>query len=124
MKKNCLVFMMFASSLVPMANAQVSIFNQPQVQIIDPELEINEVRDVLRSNGYSVKMMNHLFGAENHFFPSTTEKLEQSIFMVNHLIENGTYEQKDRDVMIFILFEAHNLFNGKNQLAKDIATVQ
>jgi len=75
------------------------------------KLEISRIRKELSQMGYAEEMMDALFGTNNHFFPETSAKLEASVFMIDLLIKDGIFTADQRHVLIFLAFEAHEMFN-------------
>lgn len=123
MKQN-LFLACFALILFPAFGSQSEPVNPLQVTPSDSaeskdKLEISRIRQHLFEMGYAEEMMDALFGANNHFFPETSAKLEASVFMIDLLIEKGVYTEDQRHVLIFLAFEAHEMFtkNGAIEIA-------
>ncbi len=111
MKKSFLVLAMFTSTVLT-AQAEVNP-TKPQTTV-QQESEISRVRHDLKEEGYTTEMMNDLFGEENRFFPTTAEKLESSVLMVDQLVQTGEYSTYEKNVLIFLAFDAHQKFT-KNE---------
>lgn len=116
MKRNNLMFAMFTLVALTVNAAAVDSTNPPaKAPLSGIELEISNVRHDLKIAGYSDQMMNDLFGEGNHYFPTTPEKLESAIFMVDLLITEGRYRSEDKQIMIFLAFDAHKTFTKKHE---------
>lgn len=121
MKKTALLLsIILTATFAGAANETIKGNELPTVKTTDHEeanKRISSVRQELAQLGYSLEMMNDLFGDENFYFPTTEEKFETTIYIVDLLIENGQYKQSAKSDLIAMAVQAHSLYTNTQSTA-------
>tara|TARA_R110000737_G_scaffold348572_1_gene382740 strand:+ start:19558 stop:19917 length:360 start_codon:yes stop_codon:yes gene_type:complete len=105
---------MFFSTTIAMACNKEYKSTQEEVIItsyMDDSLEmINDSRKELARIGYSQELMDELFGNENFYFPINLKKLDMVTYIVDLLIENEQFQEKDKNLLLRLAQEASTIY--------------
>jgi hypothetical protein len=114
MKSLTIISLMFFSTTIAMACNKEYKSTQEEVIItsyMDDSLEmINDSRKELARIGYSQELMDELFGNENFYFPINLKKLDMVTYIVDLLIENEQFKEKDKNLLLRLAQEASTIY--------------
>jgi hypothetical protein len=114
MKSLTIISLMFFSTTIAMACNKEYKSTQEEVIItsyMDDSLEmINDSRKELARIGYSQELMDELFGNENFYFPINLKKLDMVTYIVDLLIENEQFQEKDKNLLLRLAQEASTIY--------------
>ena len=88
------------------------------VKTEDTLAKITAVKSELVKRGYDSEMISSLFGDDNFYFPKTKEELDLTIYIVDHIIDNGQYAITDKTKMIELAQDAFELFKDSNTMSQ------
>lgn len=113
MKKLILITIIALTAVSVKANEVQKMKSEISIQSNDDLIKkIANVRMELASLGYSVEMMNDLFGDENFYFPTNEETLDLVIYLVDKLIENGQYDAVEKPILTSLAKDAYMLMGN------------
>jgi len=114
MKNLTLITILISSISITKANQMMNKEILPianEMHIDEIKQKITKARNELKQLGYSADMMNNLFGDENLYFPSTKNKLNTVVHIIDNLIANDQYVESDRIVLQRLAQDAYSTYN-------------
>lgn len=124
MKKLLLISIAISSFAFTAASAQTTVKDNIAPKVDEQKAKIDNTRSELADLGYSIDMMNDLFGDEDFYFPINSEVLETSIYITDLLITNGQYTEEDKEMLVKLTNDAYALYTGVQATSASTANLK